>query len=362
MHKRLSLLIFGVVFFIQGESQLSVSLQQPPSGIVQKNQLWNMALINTGNNTLTVTIGLSLVDMSDNQTVFTAFTRPVVTSKGVKQLKATDVGPVQYNYTTTAFSRQNETFLPVGNYRACYTVYTDSKSAEGVLTEDCMNIDVEPLSPPQLVTPADSDKVQTPYPQFGWLAPAPVTLFNDLNYDLLLVEVREGQTAEKAIQENIPVMNMRRLASTILGYPSSAKSLDTGKIYAWKIIANNNESPVSQSEIWTFKIKRENPEVLTPAGGLYVELKNDNNFGSTAIIPDNILGIKYYSYDKTRDASVRFINSRGEVVKEIIRKVEYGNNFLVFKLDNSFVKEEVYSIEINDLQMSHYQALFRISK
>lgn len=355
---RFAFLIFPV---LGANAQISISVQEPPAGIVQKSQLWNLSLINSGNTPFNVVIGITLIDVNENQPMLTAFSRSITLAKGVKIIKAGDVSPIDYSYVSASFNRLMDAFIPVGNYTACYTVYATEKGSEIPLTENCINLDVQPLSPPQLALPSDSASLQNSYPQFSWLPPAPLTLFTDLNYELLVTEVREDQTPGAAIQENIPVYNARRLSTVVTNYPSSWKSLDTGKVYAWRIIAKNGESFAAQSEVWTFRITKERQEKLAPAGNAYLELKGNNPSVSVGIIPDNILGVKYYSYDKAHEAGIRFLNSRGEIVKEIKKKIEYGNNFLVFRLDNSFNKETIYFIELTDLQTTVHKASFRMS-
>lgn len=360
MYRRLLSVMLLMLLVAAGKAQLSVSVQEPPAGIVQKKQLWNLALIYSGNNPVSVMIGLTLVDVTDNQPVLTAYTRPLTLNKGVRQLKASDIEPVDYQYFSPAFGRLGDALLPIGNFQACYTVYTDGKIEKQVLSENCIPIEVQPLSPPQLTMPADSAAIQQPWPQFSWLPPAPVTLFNDLNYDLLVTEVRSDQTAGAAIQENMPVYNMRRLTTLVNNYPSSAKRLDTGKVYAWRVIAKNGEAYAAQSEVWTFKVSPEQPEKPAPFKGSYLEVKQGSDHTSTVIVPDDMLGIRYYSYDKSHESVVRFLDEKGEVVKEIKRTIDYGNNLMVFKLDNAFKKDVTYFIEITDLQMLHYRASFRM--
>jgi hypothetical protein len=360
MYRRSLYSMLLVLFAVAGKAQISVSIQEPPAGIVQKKQLWNVALINSGNNSVDVVVGLTLVDMTDNQPALTAFTRIIALTKGVKQLKAADVEPVDYQYASPAFSRLTDALLPIGNYQACYTVYINGKEEKMVLAENCIMLDVQPLSPPQLTMPMDSAAIQNPWPQFSWLPPAPVTLFNDLNYDLLVTEVRPDQSPGAAIQENLPLYNARRLTAMVNNYPSSIKKLDTGKVYAWRVIAKNGETFAAQSDVFTFRVTPEKPEALTPSFGAYIELKN-TTYTSTAIIANNVLGVRYYSYDKSHEAVIKFLNEKGKVVKEIKRTIEYGNNFMVFKLDHSFEKESTYSIELTDLQMSRYGTSFRIS-
>jgi hypothetical protein len=359
MNKLLGFSIF-MFLFLGSQAQLSFSAQQPPSGIVQKNQLWNITLINSGNSQLTVTIGLSLFDAKNDELIMTAYTRPLMLTTGIRQLNAGDVAPVDYHYLSPALDmdRLPGAFLPVGEYRACYTMLSDTKTSESPLAEDCISLEIAPLSPPQLNLPADSGTVQTPYPQFNWLPPAPIVLFNELNYDLFVTEVQQGQSAYVAIQENLPVYVAHHLTFNSFNYPASNKSLDTGKIYAWRIVAKNGETFSAQSDVWTFSVASKKPEQPVPANGTYFELKNENSFPTSGIIPDNILGIKYYSYDQTHVANIQFLDEQGKIIKEVTRNVQYGDNFLVFKLDNHFSEGKLYSIEIADLQSSHFKASF----
>jgi hypothetical protein len=353
--------MFLLMLAIAGNAQISISVQEPPAGIVQKRQLWNLALINSGS-PIDVVVGLTLIDLSDNQPALTAFTRFITLNKGVRQLKISDIEPIDYQYVSPAFSRLSDALLPIGNYQACYTVYVNGKEEKFVLAENCIMLDIQPLSPPQLTMPVDSATIQNPWPQFSWLPPAPVTLFNDLNYDLIVTEVRPDQSAAAAIQENLPVYNLRRLSTMVNNYPSSNKTLDTGKVYAWRVIAKNGETFAAQSEVWTFKVTKEATKAITPANGVYLDLKSSGAYTGTAVVGDGVLGIRYYSYDKSREAVIKFLNEKGEVVKEIKRTVSYGNNFLVFKLDHSFKTENTYSIELTDLNMTRYRASFRMSK
>jgi hypothetical protein len=357
MLKRLFFSATLLLNFLTGGAQVSMSLQEPPAGIVRRDQLWNVSLIYSGSASIDVSIGLTLVDMSDNQTVLSAYSSPITLTKGVKQLKATDVSPVQYIFLSPSLSRITDAFLPIGAYRACYTLTI----GDAVNQEDCISIEVQPLSPPQLTMPADSAQIQNYYPQFSWLPPVPPVLFSDLNYDLLVAEVGPDQTPLSAIQENVPVYFARRLTTPGNIYPSSDTRLDTSRVYAWRVIAKNGEAFAAQSEVWTFRVKPETPKASVPYGGLYMELKKENT-GSTGIISDNILGIRYYSYDSTHETVVKFFDQAGALITEAKRKIEYGNNFMVFTLDRSFRRETTYFIEIADLQMSRFRVSFRMAE
>lgn len=254
--KRLFILIILVFALDSVWAQLSISLQQPPGSVIQKDQLWNLALVYSGDNPINVRLELSLLETKSNQVVMTAMTRPIPITKGIKQIKAADLNPVDYNFMSSAFAalRMPNSFIPIGNYRVCYTVNNADLHAEIMLAEDCVELEVAPLSPPQLIMPQDSAEVENPYPQFSWLPPTPPMLFTDLNYDLILTEVKPGQAPQEAIQENIPLYNAYRLTTTVHNYASSFKVLDTGRVYAWRIVAKNGESFAAQTDVWTFRL------------------------------------------------------------------------------------------------------------
>lgn len=363
MYKRLFCLACLILLLCNVRAQLSVSLQEPPAGIIQRSQLWNVTIVYSGTAPINIIIALSLLDADGNQSLMTATSRPILIANGVRQLKGADVAPVDYAYLSPAFgmSQLPDAFLPVGNYRACYTVYNTSSHA-GILTEDCITLEVAPLAPPQLNLPSDSALVETAYPQFSWLPPIPVNLFTNLNYDLLVTEVYPGQNPEAAIQENLPVYTALHVTSIADNYPASNKSLDTGKVYAWRIVAKNGETFAAQSEVWTFSLATRKPDQIIPANGTYLELKRENEAPGTGLIPDNILGVKYYSYDSTHSTTIRFLNEQGEMIKEENKTIRYGNNFMVFTLGQAFIPENTFFVEITDLQMSRYRTSFRISK
>ena len=269
------------------KSQVNLILQLPPTGIIKKSQLWNMSLVSTDSKSRDVYIGLTLYSTSDNQPVLTAKTGTFNISKGVKQINYNDVNPVIYNYMGSSFDidRSPDGFLPIGNYRACFVLYqipyelTKDESVQ--MAEDCLPIEVQPLSPPLLNTPADKDTLDISYPNFSWIPPSPLNLFNNLSYDLIVVEVMSGQTALDAFQQNLPVYNVSNLKNAIHVYPASAKALDTGRVYAWRIVAKNNYENVAQSDNWTFTIRARNKMDVIPQISLssYVKLTREVQSG-----------------------------------------------------------------------------------
>ena len=343
------------------QAQISMSLQVAPAGVVQKAQLWNMVLVNTSSTSVAVYINLSLLSISDNRPLMTATARSIVLNKGAKQIAAADIAPIQYNYLSSVFNidRNPDGFLPIGNYKACYTVYKIGNEGNVPLAEDCIPVEVQPLSPPLLNTPADNDSIETPYPQFTWLPPVPLNLFSDLNYNLLLVEVLPGQTKGDAIQKNVPVYNAYA-QTPFNNYSASGKSLDTGKTYAWKVVARNADEPVAQTDIWTFKVGSIPATTKIPFDGSYILLQNDLK-AVYNIIGDSI-HVKYFSYEKTHAAPIVFADQGGQLIYQQTQQIKPGDNYFDLKLSRRLDMGEVYLISITGLDNKKHAVRFSISK
>ncbi|MBS1663439.1 MAG: hypothetical protein JST68_20520 [Bacteroidetes bacterium] len=358
--KILLLMIPGLLMVLVSFGQLNLVLQVPPLGVMQKAQLWNMALVYTGNSA-TVSIQLTLVSAKDNQPVMTARTRAVFLTKGTTVVTPREVAPVRYDYLSPAFTdRDPNGFLPAGNYKACYTVITSDKGA-AALAEECIPIEVQPLSPPQLVTPADKDTIQTPYPQFSWIPPAPLNIFSNLNFDLIMVEVLPGQATNEAIQQNIPVYTMSRYKDMVHLYPASGRRLDTGRVYAWRIIAKNEGEFIDESDVWTFRLATPKKDSVVIPYDSYIPLRRSNEQAiGVRTITNGLLAVRYYSYAKDHDTTVSFYGQDGQVIRSVTRKVLYGENFWTFKIDGAFEKKKVYRVEVIDERSYKNTASFTI--
>ncbi|MCU7549882.1 hypothetical protein OCK74_12190 [Chitinophagaceae bacterium LB-8] len=240
------------------EAQLLINLQTAPVGMVQKSQLWNMAVSNINNTNLTFHIEVIMSDVSAGRPVLSAVTEPLTLPSGTKQLNASSFAPIQYNILSAAYNidQTPSGLLPVGNFEVCYRFLRHLPEDVENIAEECQEITVEPISPPQLIYPYDQAAIEVSCPQLSWLPPAPVSLFTNLTYDLQLVEIFASQTAEDAIQKNLPVFIRQSIPATNLLYPSSAPALQADKQYAWRVTAKNNSVQVAQSETWQFNMKQ----------------------------------------------------------------------------------------------------------
>jgi len=356
------LLLLGV---LTSQAQISMTIQVPPMGVLVKNQLWNMLLVNSGSRSVLLRINLVLLDEKTNQPVLTASTIPFLLNKGAKQMQAKDLSPIQYNYSGPAGNadRDPNGLLPAGTYQACYTVVNAEKGQPFV--ENCVQLNVDPLSPPLLNTPADEGSLYTAYPQFTWLPPTPVGLFSDLSYDLILVEVLAGQGKADAIQQNIPVYSGGFIKNLYMNYPSSYRALDTSRLYAWRIVALNNGQPTAMSDIWTFRVTTPPKPSLKIKNSAYVSLKRglDPSIASTG----QTLKVSYDN-DAADTVAAYTITSLQEPGNPILQRgqlpLRRGNNLLDINLPATagFAEDKVYQFQLTNGRNESWTLKFTTTK
>jgi hypothetical protein len=338
-------------------AQITMQPLLPQVGFFQKSQLWNVLVVNGSSGTLNCYLTLSLQDRQSGAEVLSATSTNFSLNKEAKQLNVATLTPIQYSYFSFTGDKGDD-FLPAGSYTACFKLLGYGENAIE-LAEACVPFDVEPLSPPMLIMPADSSILQLQPAQFTWQPPAPLAMFQQLHYELLIAEILPGQRPEEAIELNAPFYTDLNIQGNVVNYTGAYPSFEKDKWYAWQVVARDGESYGAKTEVWDFSINAPDIPVLRPVNGNYIELKN-NREGSAGVntITNNVLGIKYYCFEKNHSVTVRFIGPDGEKVKEIMEPITYGDNFLGYKLDNNFKKGTVYSVEITDDKKNKRVAFF----
>lgn len=302
------------------KAQVTLTPQVPPAGTLLKSQLWNIVVTSTSEYS-SANISLTLSDVATGDAVLTALIPGIKLSPGSNQLNTENLPAINYEYLTPEFTDHNpDGFLLTGNYSACYTL---NPTIHGGEVTECMPVIVEPVSPPMLNTPFNEEVVQTHTPQFTWIPPMPSEIYSSVNYNFKLVEVDKEQNVIDAIEQNIPVYNGNQ-PDPYLNYPGSANMLDTGKLYAWQIVANNKDAYTAKSEVWTFKIASlpTLPIIILPNGSLKLKKYLDASVGSAI----GILNAYYVNEAADTLASYEIIDiSADKKSKSSSRKVKSGN-------------------------------------
>lgn len=335
-------------------AQVTIATQLPPAGFVQKDQLWNLILVNNKDEVLDVNIRMNVQDASNGQSVLTATSGKLIIGKGVKPVTVNDLQPINYNYNVQDFMR---TALPLGSYVICYQIVGGIAGKELPLGEECIRLNIEPLSPPLLNFPANESILNETYPPFSWIPPAPFEMFNNLNYDLLVTEVLPGQQPSEAINNNSPIYFKANLLQPFDIYSSSYNKLDTGKTYAWQVIAKNGINYSSKTSVWTFSVKNNLIEqAVLPKGEGYLLMRDD--IQEVYTIKDDVLKIKYYSFTPTFSANVSISDSKLNLLQQQQYMIVNGENYIELTLKQSIKKGVIYSAGFVDQNNSSHTVKF----
>ncbi len=148
--------------------------------------------------------------------------------------------------------------LPESDYSICVNTYSISGE---LLTEACSNFEIVLPDPPQLILPEDEGSINIGQPTFMW---NPISIQASLTnnntsvyYQLKIVELLEGQTAYRAIEANIPIVEVKIPLQNMYIYRIEDYPLEKNHSYVWQVQATNDEgSPLATnngySEIWQF--------------------------------------------------------------------------------------------------------------
>ncbi len=351
------IMLFGLLLMAlqSAHAQVLLSLQLPPMGLTIKPQLWNLSLINTSAQDLQVRIEMVMTDISTNQRVLTGTSRVILLSRGIKQVQLTDVMPVTYNAGSPGYAIDPAPagFLPIGIFNICYTVIKLESDAVERLGEECETIEIEPISPPQLMMPLDEERVDITRPFFVWIPPSPFNTLNSLLYDWVLVEVQPTQSPADAIQQNVPVLSRQNVSFTNFQYPLSSPELDSSKLYAWRITAKNNMSPIANSEVWSFRVRQFGLDTSmgTPAVPLFAKLKREED--AAYMICTGVLRFEYLHELNEPSVQVNIIDISDAGRRQIqldstSMPVQFGQNFQQLDLRNNqgMINKHMYLLEL----------------
>ncbi|MEO6231503.1 MAG: hypothetical protein ABJB11_21265 [Ferruginibacter sp.] len=355
---KIFILFIFICFSFCLEAQVTLQPIIPPVGLIQKNQLWNVVVINGANETYNCKLALVLKDRTTNAEVLTATTAVFTLGTGSKQLNINALNPIQYNYSSQGYDNNIEGLIVVGNYIACYNL-TNVTDKVLNLADECVQFDVEPLSPPMLISPGDSSILDVAPTQFSWIPPTPSGMFKRLQYNVIITPVSEGQKAAEAVQQNIPLYSEANLIPNMLNYSPAYSSFEKDKWYAWQIVAKDDNNYAAKSEVWVFKMSGNAP----PASGNnnYISLNKRFNDQSIYYINNDVLSIRYYCEEKDNISTIAVYSTDKKLIQKKSLKVLYGDNFFSLKLKRKIQKGQLFIVELTGENGKKYSSMFSIN-
>jgi hypothetical protein len=354
-----------LLFHIAGTglyAQVQIQGTLPAVGLVQRNQLWNLVLINGSTGDMNGIVELKLRDRTSGLELLTAVTNTVTIKKGANTLNINNLSPVQYNYTGMQPDNSLNGLIPVGRYIACYSFIHLVSDYQETLAQECFSFDVEALSPPMLIYPTDSSRLDIAPAQFSWIPPAPANLFQALRYDYLLVEINPGQLAAEAIQENMPLYNTGSLSANLLNYSAASPRLEKDKWYAWQVITRDGEQYAGKSETWVFTITQtDSTPVVKEKSTSFTLLSADPQRTGYVLLQEHQLSVKHYSYKSAYTGQVKVYSSSGTLIQQQEQAIQYGDNYIRLALKKTIEKGQTYTMSLTDDTGKQYKVLFSIT-
>lgn len=333
--------LLSSVMLARGQFNISIL---PTGGIYLKSQLWNVSVSNTSTVTVEATLHLDLKDIQTRQTVLSGQSAPFRVPPGVKKIQLSAIEPIVYSYGPGGMAdRSSNGTLPIGKYQVCYQLMWTYGENQTAAADDCDEIEVEPLSPPLLTMPENDSIVDRANPHFTWVPPAPLSMFGDLQYDVLISPLFEGQSITDAIQQNLPMQQAAGLQQPFFSYPLQGPQLETGKRYVWQIIARDGPRYAVKSEVWSF---RTGDKPLTDGGNLVYLVLDGKTTGKETIEPD-VLHLKYTS-SAARKAVLLLKTADGKMITKTTLSLREGDNYLHIPLSGKFESKQTYTAALQE--------------
>lgn len=303
-----------MLLFLTDYGQISIQPVLPSVGLVQQDGLWNILVINSTAQTVDARIDLALKNRMSGDDVLAASCNQVSLTVGARQLNVNTLGIIQYNYLSPDINTGLNSFLPAGSYIACYSILT-GEAKDYLAAIECVPFDVEPLSPPILIYPSDSAVLDIDPKQFSWLPPTPPELFSNLNYEIMISEILEGQTPGEAMHNNMPLVYETGLPINIYSRSQVFNTMEAGNWYAWQVVAKNGSQYAGKSEIRVFSYDPAKPPGDYVKATPYVVLRKGSP--EQAVAPDGYLKMVYFN--RLSDTTA-FIEISETGVKELANK------------------------------------------
>jgi len=128
--------------------------------------------------------------------------------------------------------------FPEGDYTITFTANRAGATAQTSVPGSA-NFMVRYPQPPVPITPANGSQVEVQVPVFSW-APAITPPGVNVEYDVLIVELFDGQNPGDAIFSNRAHASIQNLNNAVIPYTGQFLPLEQGRTYAWQIIARDS--------------------------------------------------------------------------------------------------------------------------
>jgi len=299
-----------------------------------------------------------------NEALLNVTTKPFTLKKGLNIVSQLNVALVSVLYASSAEATFIKTshMLPSGKYHYCASI-----SGVDVSDQLCQEMEAENSAFLFLVFPPDKEEIETKNPMLIWTHSEPFSMNNQTDYYRIIVtDLNKGQSAEAAVNTNIPVYMKNYLTSHQVQYPIDAKELQPGKEYAWQVQKISNGTIVNKTEAWQFRLKppviiKDNKYALMKEelDGSYYTVENSKLFFS--------IQERYFSSGKL---NCRILNDQKKEIeppaplnesnkKELAYKSNGDNRYMI-NTDELGLKKGFYTLEVTNEKKQKFYLKFEV--
>ena len=246
------LMLFFIGLSLAGISQVQITPLGTQTAFVQLDQLFQATLTNLSATSVAGHLEIEVVDQS-NSTVIKLESGFTEIAPNTTSLASSLFWPAnaQFGSNTASQAFQSTGFLPAGNFTICYRFLATGNNLP--LGVNCSEKTIGVFGNFQLTSPFNQESISTTQPLLVWQPFFPSAGMS-VAYNLHLVEVQEGQTAQMALLQNAPLVSSKNITGNNLPYPVQSIPLERGHTYAWQVTAVNGQLAIQQTDRWTFTI------------------------------------------------------------------------------------------------------------
>lgn len=271
---------------------------------------------------------------------------------------------IEYSSVSQASYIKTTHSLPSGAFKVCVEVIL-SKTVE-IADQFCDEIESDFNQYLYLVYPGDKDVIDSSTPLLVWSHSEPFSVLSQGEYyRMVVVEMKEKQSAEAAVTVNTPLMAKNYLTTHSLQYPYDAKELKAGNHYAWQVQKLANGIVTNKTEAWEFTIDA--PVVIPDTkysslkkqldGGYYTATNNKIFFRFQEAYTSGNITCKIY--DAKRTEVKPKLNNDG-VKNAPLDLKQNGYNRFEINLNELDVKPGYYTLEVKNEKGELYLLKFQV--
>jgi hypothetical protein len=265
--QRIAPLISFLILSTSSVLAWTARLHQPPPNQLYIEHLWALDVTNEDPAPVDARLHGWIVEAELGR-VYEGTSNEITLQPGVNRITSRQITDVSQVYRHPDFRdvlRRTGRF-PAGHYtEVCVEVLRASNGQS--LATSCIEQRVVILSPIKLIAPPNESQVKDKLPFFQWTAASGAE-----SYGLVLSEILDGQTKDDALVSNRPWFETRDQRGLSLRYPLTARRLEVGKRYAWRVFAYVGSHAFTWSPVYVF-IFGESERLLTREEAIQILLK-----------------------------------------------------------------------------------------